>query len=1004
MSRLFFYLCVHSLAGLTGVGGRECNAGSIRSGLTCESCLPGKYRTTGQNELTEGQANVCNECQTCTLQSLPGTVGSYMIEECAATKDRVCALCRSACVTGQYIQAYCNRTHDMQCLACATTCPIGSYRSRTPCSGSTLTDTQLEQCQACETSCDPGAYLKGTCPGSTFVNTECITCSANIGCPTGQYEGGCSGATDTYCIPYTACGTGFYLADEGRDRDGICRQCSSCSGLQTLRTCSARDDAVCRGSTSCGGTLNCELLTPSNESALFCDFSEGATRAKCGLCPPGYGSDGQYCTECPRGYTCDRVGRPVCRGQCGPEYRSECVSELGLDYARCRTKCTLSPETRKPWRGSFLLADDANCATYFLCTPGYYRNFSTGGTLTCEPCLASMLPDGAQWATDGLSVEDDASCLWECGPERYTPSSDGLTCEPKPGRGPQYLRNQAGSWRSASGGGVCGIGKTSQEGTAIAPEECLSCEPLVPDVMRWRDRTDQCEFECVRSSDTKRGSRCVPERRACSGEGLVLQGPTCVPQTFPWNQAGYRKLAGWTAPVDRTFQQSSVPVYPLVTSQQYGIKNRHKVKPYAWAAERAIEGALCSHTTGWVGGHHYLFGALCNQSFLVYLNLSSTARGLGVLIGNGTRGWRDGFRTQALFESELYVAGTGDGKLFVLDRWNCLLREVVVWDRPGSYLTRVYTLWGNTEKLALAVPEAKCYGTGSLAWPRRFWPLWYGWLAFGDEDGLWQFHTETHELLSIVKEEVGSFEVDRLLVVSMTSVHAVLLVFRDGVVWEMRANQEPCPLDTTSLAGGACTVECRWLDTANRPSQYVDLATGLCRPCTAPVCGKGEVLQACTPTADALCRACAAVPNETYAIAGTCDAGARKPTPPCRPGWYLAGGGLYCEACPAFTATRFPGATRPEQCKCVDGMVRQAGLGCVADGLFERFDRTVCVAGTCRLPRNARARLDDAEPCGWTCNAGFYRDTLAGFLDKCRVCLTGLGRTSGDNDEPWSCE
>jgi hypothetical protein len=617
-----------------------------------------------------------------------------------------------------------------------------------------------------------------------------------------------------------------------------------------------------------------------------------------------------------------------------------------------------------------------------------------------------MLPAGGQWATDGLSVEDEASCLWECGPERYTPSSDGLTCVAKPGRGSQYLRNQAGSWRSASGGGVCGIGKTSQEGTAIAPEECLSCEPLVPDVMRWRDRTDQCEFECVRSSDTKRGSRCVPERRACSAEGLVLQGTTCVPQTFPWNRAGYRKLAGWTAPVVSTFQQSSAPVYPLVTSQQFDIKNRHKVKPYAWAAERDIEGALCSHTTGWVGGHEYLFGALCNQSFLVYLNLSSTARGLGVLIGNGTRGWRDGFRTQALFESELYVAtrAGSEGSVFVLDRWNCLLREVVVWDRPGSYLTRVYTLWGNTEKLALAVPEAKCYGTGSLAWPRRFWPLWYGWLAFGDEDGLWQFHTETHELLSIVKEEVGSFEVDRLLVVSMTSVHAVLLVFRDGVVWEMRANQEPCPLDTTSLAGGACTVECRWLDTANRPSQYVDLATGLCRPCTAPVCGRGEVLQACTPTADALCRACAAVPNETYAIAGTCDAGARKPTPPCRPGWYLAGGGLYCEACPAFTATRFPGATRPEQCKCVDGMVRQAGLGCVADGLFERFDRTVCVAGTCRLPRNARARLDDAEPCGWTCNAGFYRDTLAGFLDKCRVCLTGLGRTSGDNDEPWSCE
>jgi len=980
--------------------GRECNAGFTRSGGTCESCQPGKYRTTSQNVQTEGQVNTCNDCSTCTQQSLPGTIGNYMTEECDATRDRVCTLCRTSCATGQYIQAYCNRTHDMQCLPCATTCAAGSYRSRTLCTGSTLADTQLAACQTCETSCPAGAYLKGTCPGSGYDNTECLTCSTGIGCATSHYEGGCSGTTDTFCIPYTTCGAGFYLADEGFDRDGTCRQCSSCNGLTTLRTCSARDDAVCRGSTSCGNGLNCELLTASNESALFCDFSEGASKAKCGLCPPGYASDGQYCTECPRGYTCDRVGRPVCRGQCGPEYRSECVSEFGLDYAKCRTKCELLPETRKPWRGSFVLAGDEDCATYFLCTPGYYKNFSTGGTVTCEPCLASMLPDGGQWVTDGLSVEDDASCLWECEPERYAPSSDGLACVAKPNRDAQRLRNQAGSWRSASGGGVCGMGRTSQEGTAIAPEECLACQPLVPDVTRWRDRTDQCEFECVRPTDARRGSRCVPERRACSGEGLA----SCVPQTFPWNRAGYRKLPGWMAPVVSTLQLSSVPAYPLVTSQPYGIKSRHKVTPQAGATQRAIEGALCSHTTGWVGGHHYLFGALCNQSFLVYLNLSSSERGLGVLIGNGTRGWRDGFRTQALFESELYVAGTGDGTLFVLDRWNCLLREVVVWDRPGSYLTRVHTLWGNTEKLALAVPEAKCYGSGSLAWPRRFWPLWNDWLAFGDEDGLWQFHTGTRELLSIVKEEVGSFEVDRLLAVGMASVHAVLLVFRDGTVWEMHANEEACPLDTTSLAGGACTVECRWLDTANRPSQYVDLTTGQCKPCTTPVCGRGQVLQACTPTADALCRACAAAPNETYAIAGTCDAGARKPTPPCRPGWYLAGDGLYCEACPAFTATRYDGATRREQCKCVDGMVRQAGLGCVADGPFERFDRTVCVAGTCRLPRNARARLDDAEPCGWTCNAGFYRDTLAGFLDKCRLCLTGLGRTSGDNDEPWSCE
>lgn len=1242
-------------------------------------------------------------CGPCVLQSLPGTQGTYLTQECAPASDRVCGSCRTSCAPGQYIQAYCNRTHDMQCLPCATACPAGKYKSATVCSGSTVVDAQLADCRTCLTECGPGQYLAGACPGTTSFDRTCLPCTQNLAtCRISEYEGGCSGSSDTRCIPYTVCGAGYYLADDSRYRDGVCKPCSTCAGLTVMRGCMSRDDAVCRGAYSCGERADCPRLTASNGSAFFCDYSLGASSATCGVCPPGYGSDGQYCTECVRGYTCDRVGRPACRGQCGPEYRSECVSEFGLDYARCTTKCELVPGTRRPWRGSFALAGNEDCATYFLCTPGYYKNFSTGGTVTCEACDASLLPDGARWVTDGLSVEDDASCLWECKPDLYAPSGGG--CARRPNRDGGYLLNAAGSWRGLAGGGVCGPGRTSQEGTAIAPDECLACQPLVPDAMRWRDRTDQCEFECVRASDAKRGSRCVPERTACSGEGLLQGATACVPQAFPWNSAGHQRLAGWSAPLVSAFDPvGAAAAYPLASSARFGIRNRHAV------AARRVEGAICSQTTGWVGGHEYVFAALCNQSFLVYLNLSSSARGLGVLIGNGTRGWRDGFRTQALFESELYVAGTGNGTLFVLDRWNCLLREVVVWDRPGSYLTRSYTLWGDTTKLSLAAPEAKCYGEGSLAWPRRWFGLLGDWLAFGDEDGLWQFHRETRELLSVIKEEAGSFEVDRLLDVGMADALTMRVRFQDGVAWAVRANQEPCPLDRTSLAGGACTVECRWLNAAGRPGQYVDLATGACRACTTPACGAGEALVACTPTRDAYCGrcalyrdpACAACPpspdggescilcgvtsaevgsstgiyadvagsqvfrftvsstilfsadvqadvlvvggggsgnryvggggggagtvifapnvtlrggrtyqvtvgnagqpsslgdqfvasrggnagaayletggqgggvggpstvfgvsgvytsanafansgviggkgggsyfggagggaggpgtygrcgtgglglssvslagtvfvlsqvfgqaytslavngaiagggmgatccsggcgsnglggyggsleeaggngrantgsggggayygnvgyggtglvlirkqgaanlpsnnardtracdcrawsNLTYTVDGTCEASTLSRLPPCRAGWYLLPSQAYCARCPAYTATLFEGAARPEQCKCEDGMVRRAGA-CVADGPYERFDEA-CLAGTCRLPRNAQARLDDAETCGWVCNAGYYRDTRAGFMDQCRACLIGLGRTRGDDDEPWSCE
>ena len=974
------------------------------------SCTPGSsYRRADQNARKEGEPpNTCNTCSSCIAQNLATNVqGTYMTRECTITSDRVCNACTTGCETGRYIRAYCNRTDDMDCRPCATVCPAGKYRLARLCSGSTLTDTQLEDCKPCLTSCGEGQFLSGACNPADTSYPVCVPCSRNLGtCGINEFEGGCVDSTDTHCIPYTTCThTVSYLADESTTRDGTCRTCSTCVGQSIVRPCTKLDDTVCRGSFSCGERANCSRLTSSNRSALFCDYSLGPNNAFCGVCPPGYGSDGQYCTECPRGYTCDLVGRPLCRGQCGPGIRSECVSELGLDYARCETRCTLLSNTRSPWRGSFALADNENCATYFLCTPGYYKNFTAGGSVSCDECDARLLPAGAWWVTAGLSVEDDASCLWECTPDQFRPTASGLACETKPGRSDGLWFNKAGWWTNQNGGGVCGMGRTSQEGTTMAPEECLTCQPLIADVMRWKDRTDQCEFECVRPSDTKMGSRCVPERRVCSEGGLLLLGDqTCVPQTFPWNQPGYRKT-GWGTPRLDTFTPGAQQAkYPLAISLWFGIKNRHKVIPHAGAAERRIEGQLCSNTTGWVGGHQYVFAALCNQSFLVYLNLSSTARGLGVLIGNGTRGWRDGFKTQALFESELYVAGTGNGTLFVLDRWNCLLREVVVWDQPGSYLTRVYTLWGNTDKLALAVPEAKCYGTGSLAWPRRFWPLRGDWLAFGDEDGLWQFNTGTRELLSMVREDTGEFEVDSLFGLDMLSDEVLILAFQDGTIWVVQAAQEPCPQDRTSLPGGACTVECRWKDPAGRPTQFVDLATGLCRACTTPVCGRGQVLETCTPTTDGRCRACEITPNETYSIAGTCDPGARKPTPPCKPGWYLVASGLYCEVCPPFTATRFAGAVRLEQCKCLDGLVKRMGQGCVADGPYDRFDTATCAAGTCRIPKNAQATLDDAETCGWACNAGYYRDTLAGFVDQCRPCLVGAGRTRGDDDEPWSCE
>jgi hypothetical protein len=205
-------------------------------------------------------------------------------------------------------------------------------------------------------------------------------------------------------------------------------------------------------------------------------------------------------------------------------------------------------------------------------------------------------------------------------------------------------------------------------------------------------------------------------------------------------------------------------------------------------------------------------------------------------------------------------------------RWNCLLREVVVWDWPGSYLTRVHTLWGDTDKLQLAVPQAKCYGDGSLAWPRRFWALDPDWLAFADEDGLWQFDTRTRELLVIVRESAGGFEADGLAGVVLQGPTVMVLTFLDGRVWTVRAAQALCPEGRTSLRGGGCDIECRLAASDGSRMHWVSELSGDCLPCTTSVvCGLGEELVPCSAWGDAYCRrcefaldpACLACPGET---------------------------------------------------------------------------------------------------------------------------------------------
>ena len=864
-------------------------------------------------------------------------------------------------------------------------------------------------------------------------------------CPANQYRGGCANYTNTRCLPFSQCAARVqYLAGESRSQDGVCTGCTNCSnlGLRTLRNCSTFDDAVCQGA-ACNRSNPC--VTPAglaNRSRLFCDYTLGESRAFCGMCPSGYDSDGQFCLECPRGSTCNRLGQVECRGQCKAGFVSVCTGgDFTWGSVGCEQTCAVSAAgTGGRWvrRGTHIRPEEGKCETYFQCGAGFFKVFRSTGVVECEACPISFLPSAGlleRYVTEGLSINDNRSCIWECRREKAALNAGRTACTVLSGRQSVIGINPSGWWLAplTRATGQCGSGKTSEQDAAISAAECIDCHAL-PSGAVWVGGSSQCDWTCLQNAwgttaagmVEKRGGVCVSPRESCADLAGFSRGSdgVCSPTSFPWNRGGSSKL-GWGTPVLISRAQatwwggrvSGILQDGLTgVSLNYGISNRHSLRVDGFNGSVrtfAIPAPLCSGVRTWIGKYEYFLGAVCNQSFLVSINLSSVTTNLTVLIGNSTPGWSDGFRTQAMFESELYVtiSSSNNRTLFVLDRWNCLLREVVIYGDPGGYLTRAYTVWGSTAKLSLPIPEPKCYGEKGLASPRRFWTLGNGWVAFADDNGLWQFHTETRELVAMVKESDGLFEADDLVDVDTTDQYTLRLVFPD-IVWLVSAQELPCPDDYTSRPGGDCTVDCTWLSSTRIPARFVNRTSGggECLQCSQFECGYGEFFTPCTRVQDAVCTPCEPRGEVgVYTTKGTCeDMAWRAGGPPCSAGFYAKDNGRYCEQCPELTTTWFSGATDVRQCKCVEGLVRRWNK-CVAEYLYE-VEPACAAREACVVPEFARLVPGDLVGCKFECVTGFYHRVGAGWVDKCSPCLMenasrlSIPLSRGDDDEPWSCE
>lgn len=688
----------------------------------------------------------------------------------------------------------------------------------------------------------------------------------------------------------------------------------------------------------------------------------------------GYASDGVKCLPCPRGFTCDRFGVVACAGECGPGESPDCDSGGG-GFVQCLPgACALPGWPTLVQAGPFLRSDGV-CAPYFACASGYYQAFDGPKTSRCLPC-AGALPAFGMWVTPGLAFNDASSCLWECNRTVSVLSANGSTClaVARPAGVPS---NQAGHY----GAGVqttCPAGTTSEAGTAMVVGDCVAC-PGAPGLAYYLD-DPYCRWAC--SAGVGVGAACVvgPD---CTMAGTIKTGSGCVSAPFPWQPAGSERLG--------------------VVSQAVGLGVAGL--GVAGLGVAGMPGGLCSAALGFAGdGRAYTFGAVCNQTFLVWLAGNRS----GVLIGQAVGGWRDGFRTDALFQSELYVAYSGaTGTLFVLDRANCLLREVAI-PAVGDYRTRVYTVYGRTDRFGVD-GAPRCYGLLSLASPRLFMPALVGlggeagkyWL-FVDDSGVRQLVASTREVLLAVPLARGV--PDQVTWLDAPNASVVRVGLGDGTGLAFSAVAGRCVGGSTSLFGGACTLPCAWRDGAGRYLNYVDSGTGACVACTSPVCGLGYGARQCTPTGPGGCEACPVLAaGWTYTVPGDCGVGTLRRLGPCLAGSYQEG--AWCQPCPPYTTTVLGGAVRVEQCKCWAGFERLDGrCTAVLDGPAGQ----ACAAGVCVVPGHA-SLVAGGRACEWACDAGYYRASAGGFQDACQACVglpTGLYyfATSGDTDSPWSCE
>lgn len=440
-------------------------------------------------------------------------------------------LCNS--ISDLFVDGKCTVSKSATACDSSFLCYAGTYMV---CQKNPINNQFYTGCIDCIRKCPTGTYLAQPCPYSpSLINIppRCDSCHMPA-CAQGYHLGGCNGTIDYIC-EQCSCPTGSYYkgCSSTSTEQPICIPCTNCSKDTTSTSgCTGAVDRICTGS-FCNTTkpctqlacsyvtlpeVNCSVVWQDGLSSHFlCLQSNDA--GTCQSCPIGWSKEKEYCVPCMQGFSCDTLGNPVCQGECQIGYWPQC------DYISQQVICLPCVSSNQsnvinnsvPIRGGVLDRPDL-CSVYVQCNIGYYLTFISFGTLVCKPCnISESNPTSFYFTSYGITFGDMYSCLYETLIPNTTTNTLG------------FYRLPASSQEYS-----CPIGYTSEPGRASTLADCTECTN-VP--LQGIVTSPNCDFQC--NPGTQYGHTCLSSLAWVDCEDDIGYDAKCVPQTIPWNPAGY---------------------------------------------------------------------------------------------------------------------------------------------------------------------------------------------------------------------------------------------------------------------------------------------------------------------------------------------------------------------------------------------------------------------------------------------------------------------------------